>query len=117
MSVNVKKYLRHGKPRESAWEVDIYVTFPDGRWLRKRYKAPASSRSGALRWGREVEHELLFGKPKEPEKDVPTVAEFAPRFVEGYARANRQKPSGVFAKESVLRIHLLPNLGKKKLYA
>ena len=33
----------------------------------------------------------------------------------GYARANRQKPSGITAKESILRAHLIPILGTKKL--
>ena len=31
---------------------------------------------------------------------VPTLEEFAPRFLEGYAQANRQKPSGIAAKET-----------------
>jgi hypothetical protein len=39
----------------------------------------------------------------------------APRFIEGYARANRQKPSGVAAKESILRLHLVPELGSRTL--
>jgi hypothetical protein len=40
-----------------------------------------------------------------------TLREFAPRFMEGYARANREKPSGVHGKESVLRVHLIPHFG------
>ena len=43
--------------------------------------------------------------------------QFAPRFVEGYARANRQKPSGIAAKETILRIHLVPLLGTRTLDA
>jgi hypothetical protein len=46
---------------------------------------------------------------------VPTLEAFAPRFIEGYARANRQKPSGVAAKESILRLHLVPELGSRTL--
>ena len=41
--------------------------------------------------------------------------EFAPRFLEGYAVANQQKPSGIAGKESVLRAHLVPLLGGKRL--
>ena len=37
-------------------------------------------------------------------RNVPTLEAFAPRFIEGYARANRQKPSGIAAKEAILRI-------------
>jgi integrase len=48
---------------------------------------------------------------------VPTLAEFKDRFLDGYARANRQKPSGIAAKETVLRVHLLPLLGSTRLDA
>src|SRR5262245_64629386 len=52
-----------------------------------------------------------------PPKEVPTLREFAPRFVDGHARANRQKPSGIAAKEMILRVHLVPALGHKRLDA
>ncbi len=50
-------------------------------------------------------------------KESPTLIDFAPRFLDGYARANRQKPSGVAGKETILRVHLLPQLGTKRLDA
>jgi integrase len=50
-------------------------------------------------------------------KEVPTLRAFAPRFLNGHARANRQKPSGIASKEMVLRVHLLPALGHKRLDA
>ena len=37
--------------------------------------------------------------------------------MDGYARANRQKPSGIVAKESILTAHLIPQLGSKRLDA
>ena len=43
--------------------------------------------------------------------------EFAPKFLEGYAKADRHKPSGVASKESILRIHLIPVLGNQTLHA
>ena len=43
--------------------------------------------------------------------------EFAPRFMDGYVRANRQKPSGIASKVSILKWHLLPTLGTKRLDA
>jgi integrase len=46
---------------------------------------------------------------------VPTVEEFAPRFLDGHARANRQKPSSIAAKELILRVHIVPMLGTKRL--
>jgi len=53
----------------------------------------------------------------QPKKEVPTLEQFAPRFLDGYARANRQKPSGVAAKEMIIRVHLTPALGAKTLNA
>ena len=46
---------------------------------------------------------------------MPTLKEFESRFLDGYARANRQKPSGVAAKEMILRVHLIPLLGSRRL--
>jgi hypothetical protein len=48
---------------------------------------------------------------------VPTLEEFKDRFLDGYARANRQKPSGIAAKETVLNVHLVPMLGSTRLDA
>jgi hypothetical protein len=42
---------------------------------------------------------------------------FAPRFVDGHARANRHKPSGINSVESILKWHLIPALGPKRLDA
>jgi hypothetical protein len=38
-----------------------------------------------------------------------------PRSVERYARANRQKPSGIPTKESIGRVHLIPRFGSLRL--
>ena len=46
---------------------------------------------------------------------MPTLEAFAERFIDGYTRANRHKPSGIAAKETILRVHLIPRLGKKEL--
>jgi integrase len=55
--------------------------------------------------------------PEPPTKEVPTLNDFWPRFLEGHARANRQKPSGIATKEMIARVHLLPLLGSRKLDA
>ena len=55
--------------------------------------------------------------PDQPKKEVPTLEEFASRFIEGHAEANRQKPSGVAAKQTILRMHLVPAFGAKRLDA
>jgi hypothetical protein len=108
MSVKVRKY-RGG----AGWEVDINVLLPNGERHRDRRKSTMSSKSDSKRWGEERErHILLFGPPKE-KKEVPTLEEFAPRFLDGHARANRHKPSGIAAKESIFRVHLVPKLGRR----
>ena len=101
--------------RNGGWEVDISVSYADGSSVRERKKAPASSRSGAKRWGEARERELLLLGPNQPRKDVPTLAEFWPRFVDGYARASRHKPSGIESKKSHVRTHLVGPLGDKRL--
>jgi integrase len=57
---------------------------------------------------------LQHGVPQ-PKKEVPTLDEFGVRFLDGYARANRQKPSGIAAKAMILRVHLSPQLGSRRL--
>jgi integrase len=115
MSVTVRKYKRGG------WEVDIRGELPDGTEFRQRRRSSVTSKTGSQRWGEDRERELYaeLSKPKaqppEPRREVPTLEEFAPRFLENYARANRQKPSGVSSKECILRVHLVPLVGTKRL--
>jgi integrase len=108
MSVSVRPY------RTGGWLVDVRVRLADGSRYRDRKRFTAS-KSVAQRWGQERERHLLqFGLPA-PKKEVPTLRDFAPRFMEGHARANRQKPSGIAAKEMLLRIYLVPFFGRKRL--
>ena len=96
-----------GRPyRRAGWEVDIRVILPDGSERRQRRKAPVASRMAAKRWGEDRErtwyHELTHPPTRRPDKEVPTIDAFAGRFVNGCARANRQKPSGIAGKETIL---------------
>jgi integrase len=97
--------------------VDIRVILPDGSRHRERKRMALSSKTAARRWGEQRERVLISHGVAKTGKEVPTLAQFAPRFVEGYARANRHKPSGVAAKESILRAHLIPLFGETKLDA
>jgi integrase len=114
MSVKVRPYLGGDE-----WEVDVRITLPDGVEFRERRKAPVPGKAAALRWGQERERWLIQHPletcAKQKKREVPTLEEFAPRFLEGYAVANQQKPSGIAGKESVLRAHLVPLLGGKRL--
>jgi integrase len=116
MSVTVRPYRKRGK---HGWEIDITTRLPNGQWHRERKKSPVSSKSAAQRWGEDRERHLVQnGLPEQEEpKEVPTLEEFAPRFVDEYARANRQKPSGIAAKETILNVHLIPHFGTKRLDA
>src|SRR5262245_62125094 len=101
MGVTVRPYRRGG------WEIDLRVRLADGKIHRERTRSDASSRSQAERVGEQRQRELLLqGVPKRRE-EVPTLYGFWQRFMDGHVRANRLKPSGVAAKESIGRAHLL----------
>lgn len=112
--VTVRPYKRNG------WEVDIRVTLPNGSKHRQRVRAPVSGKSAAQRWGEERERvwyrELTQPTPA-TKKEVPTLEAFVPRFLDGHARANRQKPSTIAQKEIALRVHVVPLLGATRLDA
>ena len=110
MSVAVRPYKRGG------WHVDIRLVLPNGRGFASA-GVQTASKSAAQRWGQERERHLLQHGLRKPKKEVPTLEEFAPRFLDGHARANRQKPSGIAAKETILASHLVPCFGTKRLDA
>jgi integrase len=121
MTVRIREWK---KGKQVGFEVDIRFTYPDGTSFRRRYKAPIESKSAAKRWGEARERELLLrpspaalAKQEETRKEVPTLEEFGPRFIEGYARANRHKASGIATKQCILKQHLYRLLGTKKLDA
>jgi hypothetical protein len=121
MSIKVRPYARRGQKSE-GWEVDIQVRRVSGERIRERVRAPVTirSRSAAMRWAEQRAANLIEkGKEvpaeKEVVKEIPTVEAFAPRFIEKYAKAERQKPSGISTKECLLRVHILPALGDKRL--
>src|SRR5690349_20893853 len=109
MSVKVRPY------RSGGWEVDITFRLPDGRKHRERSKAPVNSKSGALRWGQDRERHLLQHGPDKSRKEIPTLETFGQRFIDDYAVANRQKPSGIAAKRTILNLHLVAAFGAKRL--
>ena len=112
MSVRVRQV------RKDCWQVDVIYRLPNGARARERRRVRVPSKSAAQRWGEGRERHLLQHGPTPPTvKEVPTLERFAPRFMDGHARANRQKPSGIAAKETILNVHLVPLLGPKKLNA
>ncbi|MFO7564942.1 MAG: site-specific integrase [Enhygromyxa sp.] len=116
MTVKLRPY------RSGGWEVDIRVRLADGRIHRERRKSPVESRSGSRSWGEARErHIIAHGpkpkptRPKAGASSIPTLTEFAARYIEGYSRANREKPSTMQTKQCHLRTHLLPMFGDRRL--
>jgi len=101
--------------RSGGWLVDINTRLSNGTRHRERRRLSVTSKSAARRWGQDRERHLLQHGPPRRKKEVPTLKEFWPRFLEGHARANRQKPSGIAAKEVIARVHVLPSLGDHQL--
>lgn len=125
MTVTVREYT---KSNRVGFEVDLRFEWPDGTAFRKRLRAPVATKSQAKAWGQRREVEIVAAgqggelarsrrdKPETPNgKEIPTLEEFSPRFLDGYARAEKQKASSVATKERILRLHLLPLLGHKRL--
>jgi integrase len=97
--------------------VDITLPLPNGSRYRERKLVSESSKSAARHWGQERERHLLQHGPPITPKEVPTLEQFAPRFVDGHVRANRHKPSGVATVQSIVKWHLVRTLGPKRLDA
>ena len=87
----------------------------DETTLRKRIISPATSKSASKRWGEDLERKLLLAGPKKPKGEAPTLEEFSKTFMEDHPVANKHKPSGIAAKETIFRVHLIPFLGTKQL--
>jgi integrase len=112
MTVKLRPY------RQGGWEVDIRIRLADGRVHRERRKSPVSSRSGSRSWGEARERHLVqHGPDRRPvaSREVPTLAEFVTRYIDGHSRANREKWSTIKTKQSHIRTHLLPLFGERRL--
>ena len=96
MSVKVRPYR--------TWRLGGGHHLPAAEWAQASgtEQGARRSKSAAQRWGQDRERHLLQHGPPQPKKEVPTLEAFASRFIDGYARANRQKPSGIAAKETIL---------------
>ncbi len=120
MTIKVRQRVDVKGTTEAAhpgWQVDVAVTFPDGRRYRERRQVQAHSRTAALRWGEQRQATLLAQGPNRRPGGLiaPTLAAFWPRFMEGYARANQEKPSNLDTRERIWKKHLEPALGSLAL--
>lgn len=117
----------------TVWQVDLHC-IPAGETapVRFRLKPPdiITSRSGCERWGKEQWASILkVGRPhstkaareqrqaKEAAEEaarVPTLAEFAPQYLE-HLVAERRKRSTLATRQTINDVHLVPVLGHRSL--
>jgi integrase len=98
--------------------VDVYIKWPDRSTYRDRTVVDLPTRASARKWGEKREAELRDGgkpKPEEQERDVMTVAAFAPEWLKKHHEANLHKRSGIDTTETLLRCHIIPFIGSKRL--
>jgi integrase len=115
MSVRRQKRTAQGKVRE-FWIVDIEFRHLDGRTERIRRVPRGGTRAAAEKLEREILNELERGTYGKRLADTPTVEEFAPVFLANYAK-NNNKASAYVAKEYILRRHVVPFFGRRRLDA
>ncbi len=107
----------------SYWQADVRVRLADGTVHRERRKTPGRTRGQALRWARERERHLLRhgpdsrprARPEDHRGRPPRFADFVRRFLRDHVEANRLAPTTRLHYEVVLRGHLLPVLGERRL--
>jgi integrase len=104
---------------KSMFEAHILIRIPGQKPIRRRLAIPPEfSRTGGERdvWS-ERQHDAVRQRLIEVPKTVtvvPTISEFKTEF-EAYGKANRQKASTQYAREQILKKHLVPLLGSKRL--
>lgn len=133
-AVNVREYVksvvhaegckrRHCGPacvRETdGWEYHLKLVLPDGSRYEERKRSPARTRADTQRYAdQRAAHILRFGRPTEKEATkaaVPTLAEFAPRYISDDARAKRNKPRTIAEKQRIIDHDLVPRFGSTPL--
>jgi hypothetical protein len=113
----------HGDQRR--WMVDVRARQAGGTKVRDRKIVEGTERQ-ARAWGERRQAELLLGDSRRANgagTEVPsggrptcmTVAAFAKEWLEKHCEANLHKKSGTDTSETILRCHLLPFIGHKRL--
>lgn len=108
--------VRIETPRNGRARYDILTLGPAGP-VRERRNFPEAltSPSARLRWARAREAELTRNGPQEDEVPASKLEDFGKRWMRDYSRANGNKPSTLAAKETILRLYIVPVLGSLRL--
>jgi integrase len=88
---------------------DVYVDVPSQGVRRIRRRSPIQTRKGAETFERELIEAALSTSTRSREER--RLADFAVEFLETYCAANN-KYASIEAKESILRVHLIPSMGQ-----
>ena len=114
MSVRKRKWRDKQGRQHTRWMIHIEHTWPDGSKQTIRKVSPVQTKRGAEAYEREVRKQLVSGTwTKGGKQKIPTLAEFAEEFLAYQATHN--KPSEMGNKKSMLRMHLLPAFGDRRL--
>lgn len=97
--------------------IQIRGQLPGGVQIRERYRREFYDKKAATNWTNMRIGKLWSGEaePNDADKSIPTVAEFAPEWMNKHARANEHKPRGIDHKEVMLKAHIIPALGHLRL--
>lgn len=101
-----------------GFEYHLKLTLPSGEPFVERKKSSLRVRSDVRRFAEtRAAHILRFGLPKEEvaKKEIPTLDEFWPRYIEESCEANRLKPSTIIQKKNAYRHYLRPRFGDRRL--
>lgn len=115
MSVRLRKWKAKDGTMLERWTIDVKVALPGKPPRRIRDFSPVDTRRGAEEHERQVRAALLAGTLDKEVKEVPTLEAFEERYLD-YSEVNN-KPSTVYGKRWVLRLHLVPAFGRRRLDA
>jgi len=102
--------------RDGTWRYRVVVKLPNERLIRISGTPQINTKAAAEIAEREHIQRVL-SKPSvtgSPAKEVPTLTKFATEFLETYVASNN-KPSEIESKRMILRRHLIPFFGPKRL--
>lgn len=103
------------KRKTDGWEYEIKMKLPNGEFFQERRKSPLGSKTNTARFAEDraahITRESVTARPVT--KTAPTFAEFEKQFMI-FSKTNN-KPSTVYAKEWMMRVHLVPYFGSMRL--
>ena len=111
MSITLRPY------RSGGWEVDITLRLPNGSQYRERKRASRFSKSAAQRWAQDRERHLLQHGPPAPRRRCPRSKNSRRDSLTVTRERTVRSRAGLPATESILKWHLVPTLGAKRLDA